>query len=122
MAQLILETLTKLRSDKRFDEFYKDVKENAETVDVDEPSLSRRHKMPKRFQLGDAAHFFPQTESDMYRHQYFEVLNLVINCVKNRFDQPGYKRKVEELLIKAVQSDFEEYNDEFKMKHNITGQ
>ncbi|XP_045210891.2 uncharacterized protein LOC123562315 [Mercenaria mercenaria] len=115
MAQLTLETLTKLRSDESFSEFYENVKEKAETLDVNEPSVPRKRKMPKRFQFGDAEHFFPQTESDMYRQKYFEALDLFINCVKNRFDQPGYKvfRNVEELLIKAVQSEFGNYSDEF---------
>ena len=72
-------------------------------------------KKPKRFQSGDAAHFFPQTESDMFRHKYFEALDLVINCVKTHLDQPGFKvfRNVEELLVKGVQTDFGNYCDEF---------
>ena len=110
MAQLTIETLSKLRTDERFPEFYDDVKAKAESVDVNEPSMPRRRKMPKRFQIGDAEHFFPQTERDMYRQNYFEAMDLVINCVKNRFDQPGYKvfRNVEELLVKSVRSDFED--------------
>ena len=115
MAQLTLETLSKLRTDERFAEFYNDVKAKAESVDVNEPSMPRRRKMPKRFQIGDAEHFFPQTERDMYRQNYFEAMDLMINCVKNRFDQPGYKifRNVEELLVKSVRSDFEDYSEEF---------
>ena len=76
--------------------------------------MPRKRKMPKRFQSGIGENFFPQTESDMYR-QKFEALDLVINCVKTRFDQPGYKviRNVEELLVKGVQSDFGNYCDEF---------
>ena len=60
--------------------------------------------------------FFPQTVTDLYRQKYFEALDLVIICVKNRFDQPGYKvlRNVEDFLIKAVCSDFEKYTDEFR--------
>ena len=102
MAKVTVDTLAKLRNDASFNEFYKDVKDKAETVDVSEPSVPRKRKMPKRFQSGDAEHFFPQTESDMYRQKYFEALDLVINCVKTRFDQPGYKvfRNVEELLVK----------------------
>ena len=115
MAQLTLDTLARLRNDESFNKFYQDVKYKAETVDVNEPSLPRKRKMPKRFQSGDAAHFFPQTESDMFRHKYFEALDLVTNCVKTRFDQPGFKvfRNVEELLVKGVQTDFGNYCDEF---------
>ena len=111
MAKVTVDTLAKLRNDASFNEFYKDVKDKAETVDVSEPSVPRKRKMPKRFQSGDAEHFFLQTEGDMYRQKYFEALDLVINCVKTRFDQPGYKvfRNVEELLVKWVQSDFGNY-------------
>ena len=65
-----------------------------------------KYKMPKRFYSGEAAHFFLQTEKDRFRHEYFEAQDLVLSCVKTRFDQPGYKkfRNVEELLVKGVQS------------------
>ena len=116
MALLTLETLSKFRSDESFDVFYEDVKAKAETVDVTEPTMPRKRKMSKRFQMGGAEHFFPQSERDMYRQQYFEAMDfIVINCVRNRFDQPGYRvlRHVEELLLKSVRSDFEDYSEEF---------
>ena len=60
-------------------------------------------KMPKRFQSGEAAYFFLQTERDTFRHKHFEAQDLAISCVKT-----GYKkfRNVEELLVKGVQSDY----------------
>lgn len=65
--------------------------------------------------MGDAEHFFPQTERDMYRQNYFEAMALVITCVKDQFDQPGFKvfQNVEEHLNKAVRSDFGDYSEEF---------
>ena len=102
MVQLTLDTLAKVRSDESFSEFYKSVKDKEENVDVNEPSVPRKRKMPKPFQPGNGEHFFPQTETDMYRQKYFEALDLVLICVKTRFDQPGYKviRNVKELLVK----------------------
>ena len=43
---------------------------------------------------------------------YFECLDFVVNVVKDRFDQPGYKtlKQLENLLLKAAQG--EEYKDE----------
>ena len=60
----------------------------------------------KTLSVGKAAHFL-QTVKDPLRHKYFEAQDLVISCMKARFDQPGYKkfRNVEELLVKGVQSD-----------------
>ena len=58
---------------------------------MNEPSLPRKCTMPKRFQSGEAAHFFLQIEKDPFRHKYFEAQDLVISCVKTCFHQPGYK-------------------------------
>ena len=38
---------------------------------------------------------------------YFESLDLIISCVSDRFDQPGYKTysKVQNLLLRAARSE-----------------
>ena len=48
---------------------------------------------------------------DYYRCVYFEALDLTINCIENRFDQPGYQiySRLESLLVKAANKlDYEE--------------
>ena len=48
---------------------------------------------------------------DDYRCVYFEALDLTINCIENRFDQPGYQiySRLESLLVKAANKlDYEE--------------
>ena len=77
MAQLTLDTSAKVRNDESFSEFYKSVKDKAEAVDVNEPSVPRKRKILKLFQKGNDEHFIPQTESDMYRQKNFEALDLV---------------------------------------------
>jgi hypothetical protein len=91
------------------------VNQKAENVDVNEPSMPRKRKVPKRFQFGDAEHVFPYSFADHYRHTFFEALDLVIHCVKDRFDQPGIKvlRNVEDLIVKATSYSFEYYSEEF---------
>ena len=44
---------------------------------------------------------------------YFEALDLIMSCISDRFDLPGYKTyaKVQALLLKAVKS--EAYQEEF---------
>ena len=39
-----------------------------------------------------------------YRQFYYEALDLIINCVRSRFDQPGYNtyKHLQELLLKAI--------------------
>ena len=50
---------------------------------------------------------FPTSAKDLYRQQYFEALDLVVKCVKDRFNQPGYQvyRHLEDVLLKCVHGD-----------------
>lgn len=51
----------------------------------------------------------------MFRQHYFEALDLVVNCIKDRFDQPGYRiyKYLQDLLLKSVTSTSETYQTEF---------
>jgi hypothetical protein len=48
--------------------------------------------------------WLPPCYSAVFRPRYFEAIDLAIACVKDRFDQPGYRvlQNVENLLIKAA--------------------
>lgn len=72
--------------------------------------------MPRRYEEGDAAHFFPATAKDIYRQHYFEVIDLAVACIRDRFDQPGYAvyKNMQELLLKAANSEFKDYSIEFQ--------
>ena len=50
----------------------------------------------------------------MNRHTYYEALDLIVSCIKARYDQPGYKlySNLEALLVKAAKK--EKYNEEFQ--------
>lgn len=114
-AKMTLDTLSKMREDDAFAMFWESVNKQASDLDVDEPHLPRKRKMPKRFQEGDAVHFFPTTTEDCYRQKYYEALDLVTACIRDRFDQPGYKvyRNTHDLLQKAVNSEFQDYAEQF---------
>lgn len=60
--------------------------------------------MPKRFETGNAPPEFATSEKELYRQMYYEALDLVMNCVKERFDQPGFRvyRHLEDVLLKSV--------------------
>ena len=49
----------------------------------------------------------PTVPKDLCRQQYYEALDLIINCVRSRFDQPGYNtyKNLQELLFKAIKGD-----------------
>jgi len=58
--------------------------------------------------------FFSETVEDWYQAAFFEALDLVIEGIKDFFDQPGYAiyRNLEELLVKEASS--EEYSGQKK--------
>ena len=72
--------------------------------EVNKPVLPRKRKAPARFEVGSSAVYFPDTPKEHYRQQYFKCLDLVVNCIHSRFDQPGYRtlRHLEDLLLKAI--------------------
>lgn len=104
VAAMTVSALQSIRSDDMFDLFWELVSKKATELDVDEPKLPRQRKRPRRYDEGQSDGNFPHAVQDHYKRIYFEVLDLVINGIKNRFDQPGYKiySNLEELLVKAA--------------------
>ena len=58
-----------------------------------------------RFESGNAPPEFPESPKLHYRQLYFNLLDIVIACIKARFDQPGYSiySKMESVLLKSCQ-------------------
>ena len=79
-----------------------------EKLDVSLPTLPKKRRAPERFRVGSGEAFFHDDPRQYYRAQYFEALDLVLNFVKKRFDQPGYTiySSPEALLLKAARRDF----------------
>ena len=103
-AHLTCETLIYLREDAEFANFWKEVMKKQSEFDVDEPTLPRKRRAPSRFEVGTGESHYPSSIEDHYRVHYFEALDLLIACIKNRFDQPGYRvySKLETLLLDAA--------------------
>ena len=63
----------------------------------------------------------------LYRHTYFEALDLIVCGIKEHFDHPGYKvySNLENVLVKAVKKEnYDElkfvvdfYKDDFNEHH-----
>ena len=107
VAGMTVATLQSLRSDAQFDAFWHLVATAQENVDVDEPTLPRRRKMPNRIDEGIAPPEFPKDCRSYYHQSYFEALDLVINAIQDRFDQPNFNTysQLEELLLKTILGD-----------------
>ena len=112
VADLTCKTLIRIRTTEAFDLFWEKVQVLQREYSVDEPSLPRKRKAPRHLEVGSGEAFYPSTPKQFYSQHYFECLDFVVNAVKDRFDQPGYKtlKQLENLLLKAAQG--EEYKDE----------
>ena len=47
--------------------------------------------MPKQYDTGRAEWEFAVSPKAHYRQIFYEGLDLIVNCIRNRFDQPSYK-------------------------------
>ena len=72
------------------DLFWDYVQKQTSSVDVSQPTLPRRRKVPRRFELGDSEGDHPATVKDHYRRIYFEAIDLIIAAIDNRFQQKGF--------------------------------
>lgn len=110
IARLTIRTLETLRNEDSFNLFWEKLKIHGVTFEDDDPILPRKRKCPQRFDGGTAVGDHPATPKILFRQHYFEALDLIINCTKSRFEQPGYDtyKNLEELLFKTIKGeDFE---------------
>ena len=100
-------TLISMRSDDQFDNFWDLVVCNAEEHGVTEPQLPRRRKLPRRFDDGVSDGDFRTTPKAYFKQIYYKALDLITNCIQERFDQPGYRiyQSLESLLMKACKKE-----------------
>ena len=90
--------------------FWKEVLTESRQLDIDEPALGRKRKASRRIE-DDYSHssigFFHEKFEDFARQIYFEVLDLLINAIKNRFEQEDYKRYIvfENLLLNCAKAE-----------------
>ena len=121
VASMTVKTLKSLRSDNNYKLFWKKVTTLADKLEVSEPALPRRRKVPKRLDDGTAEHEYPATTEDHFRQIYYEALDLIISCITDRFDQPGYRiyHKVQDLILKAAKQ--QDYQDELDFIINYYG-
>ena len=60
-------------------------------LDVDGPVLPRKRKVPRRYEEGSAEPEFFNVCKQFYCQRYYEALDLIVNAIQARFDQPGFK-------------------------------
>ena len=107
IATMTVKTLQSLRSDSNFDLFWRKAEITRQKLDVNDPVLPRKRKLPKRFEDVNAE---PEFSSDCEQHfhqQYFEAIDLIVNSITGRFDQLGYKvyKNLQDFLINAIKNE-----------------
>ena len=100
VAGMTLQTLNGLRND--FQSFWVNVKNDAEKLKLKEPQKPRQKNPPSRLSTSPGWH--PTTTEDHYRIIYLQGVDSIINCISDRFNQPGYQqyKKLDDLLLCAV--------------------
>lgn len=114
LGKLTLDVLQSLRDESNFRSFYAHVLSHQARFEVDAPSLPRKRRVPQRLQVGTTSGTFHSNPEDRYRQIYYEALDFVVQAVRDRFDQPGYRvyQNLQELVIKACKG--EDYEDQLK--------
>ena len=81
-------------------------------LDVSDPILPRKRKVPTRYQVGSSDGSYPTIPKASYCSYYFECLDLITTFIRGRFNQTGYKtlKNLEDLLLKAARN--ENYQNE----------
>ena len=100
VAALTVTTLQAVHTDEMFDLFWEKVQKECEKIDLEEAKLPRARKVPKRYEIGQGESLYPDSPKTLYRVAYFEGLDLVMNAIKDMFEQPAYSmyKNLEETL------------------------
>ena len=88
VANLSVKTLQCMRDEQIFDLFWRMVQQLASKHDIGEPTLPRKRKVPRHFEVGSSEPEHPSSPKEYYKRIYYEALDLVVNCIKSRFDKP----------------------------------
>ena len=73
--------------------------------DVDDAQVSRKRKIPSRFQSGEReSYHYHENPDDKYKQVYYEAFDRVIAYIKKRFEQKDYHvyAKMLEILLSVV--------------------
>ena len=104
IAAMTVATLQTLCTEDMFFAFWSKSTKKADDLGVDGPVVPRQRKRPKRYENGDGIGYMAESVETRYCLIYNEVLDLLINSIRNHFQQQGYVTysKLEQLLLKSA--------------------
>ena len=103
LVNLVLVSLRTKRTDPEFDKFWNQLVNEVSQLDVEELTLPRKRKMPKRFDEVPSHHFY-ETPKDLYRRTYFEAYDNVIQGIEMRFQHKDFLiyRNTQDIFLNAI--------------------
>ena len=103
IASFTVKTLKLMRNEEHFRLFWLKVTQSAEKLNIQDAFLPRRIKKPKRYEDGICSEH-SATPEEHYFKIYCQAMDLIINCIERRFNQPGYQiyKNLQELLLNSV--------------------
>ena len=106
--------LERQRDPLAFKLFYDSVVEEAREL-TEDPMLPRQKCVPRRINDGAANHHFHCPE-DFFRQQYFEVIDLLMNEITQRFSQPTFSilQEIEKMVINSRNGKMHAMSTDFK--------
>ena len=103
LAKLTIDIIKSIRKEDKFKSFYDRVLLHQSKFDIDATTLSRKRHAPRQLHIGLTDGSFHSKPEHNYRQIYYEALDLVIEAINSRFNQPGYNiyHNVEDLVLIA---------------------
>ena len=102
-----VQSLQAIRSDGHFSLFWKYLEQRSSKMDMSNPALPRRKRVPRRLEVGEGAPEYAATVEDHYRRIYFEVIDLLLGAIQERFGQKGFQvlQKLEAIIVENSPSE-----------------
>ena len=103
LLQMTITALESIQSDECFSLLWKLVELKRHESGVDNAKLPRQKKVPRRLEVGTSVPTGHTFVEDKYRQMYYEIIDHVVQAIRDRFDQRGYKMfcRLETLLFTA---------------------
>ena len=74
-----------MREEASFHMFFEKVSASAQKLETNNPKLPRKRKVPSRYEDGEAPTEFVSTVEEHYRQIFYQTIDMVTNCIRDRF-------------------------------------
>ena len=85
IAKVCLSTLKGMREEAGFHMFFEKVRTSRQKLEVNDPKLPKKRKVPSCYEHGEAPAEFVSTVEEHYRQIFYQTIDMVTNCIHDRF-------------------------------------